>query len=184
MNSKGTDKNANIVISQRIEYLEKSKTSFENASSNRFLKEVKYILVLAQLQKEAYDTIHNCLDGYRENANRLSAAQRETMAGLETLSVKLNSILLDEISLFNDVTDKYKLIESSLKILVHSKKLKSNRLDLMSHYMKSYIYSLLPLNATPSSCNLFLGSKRTDLYKGTKHHLLHFIATNNFSIRL
>ena len=144
-------------------YLQKSTTSFENATSSRLLKEVKYILILAQLQKEAYDTICDYLFNNRVKANRLSAGQRDNITELEQLSIKLNSFLLDELSLFNDVTDNYKLIETSLKILVHSKKLKSNRLDLISHYMKSYIYSLIPFNATTSSCNLFLSSKRVDL---------------------
>ena len=194
---KGIDKNKNIIISKRIEYLEKSKTSYENASSTRLLKEVKYILALAELQKESYDIIHEYLVNYLENIvsnsvyqdiiapedsrrydrlqlylsepdakRRLSDAQRETIVNLVNLAARLNTALFDELSLFNDVTDNYKLIDTSLKILVHSKKLKSNRLDLISHYMKSYIYSLLPLNASTSSCNLFLATKRNDLCKG------------------
>lgn len=146
------------------------------------LKEVIYILVLAELQQEAYDTIHDHLHNYLQNStqgkNRLSNAQKETIAGLEHLEARLNSTLFDELSLFNDVADNYKLIESSLKILVHSKKLKSNRLDLITYYMKSYIYSLLPLNATTTSCNLFLGAKRADLCKGFTNSVVSSVFEN------
>jgi hypothetical protein len=94
----------------------------------------------------------------------LSDAQREHIISLARLANSLNSRLFRDLELFEDVADKYKLIELSLKIVVQNKHLESNRSQLLHDYMKSYIYSLIPQRATSSACELFLRTKRLEVF--------------------
>jgi len=94
----------------------------------------------------------------------LSDAQREHIISLARLANSLNSRLFRDLELFEDVADKYKLIELSLQIIVQNKHLESNRSQLLHDYMKSYIYSLIPQRATSSACELFLRTKRLEVF--------------------